>query len=81
MVCLSDLFMEREQFEFMVDALLDVVRVHPGEDELVNQYLVVGLAKATAVVGVVRRSFSTQFGNLRPIPLVCYKLVTIAEEC
>ena len=53
MVCLSDLFMEREQFEFMLDTLLDVVRVHPAEDELVNQYLTVGLAKATAVVGVV----------------------------
>ena len=53
MVCLSDLFMEREQFEFMLDTLLDVVRVHPSEDELVNQYLTVGLAKATAVVGVV----------------------------
>ncbi|KAK7109044.1 hypothetical protein V1264_013160 [Littorina saxatilis] len=52
MVCLSDLFMEREQFEFMLDTLLDVVRVHPNEDELVNQYLTVGLAKATAVVGV-----------------------------
>lgn len=55
MVCLSDLFMEREQFEFMLDTLLDVVRVHPNEDELVNQYLTVGLAKATAVVGVVSR--------------------------
>ncbi|KAL8615828.1 hypothetical protein ACOMHN_048536 [Nucella lapillus] len=52
MVCLSDLFMEREQFEFMLDTLLDVVRVHPNEDELVNQYLTIGLAKATAVVGV-----------------------------
>ena len=58
MVCLSDLFMEREQFEFMLDTLLDVVRVHPAEDELVNQYLVVGLAKATAVVGVVSLLFS-----------------------
>ncbi|XP_076466851.1 LOW QUALITY PROTEIN: huntingtin-like [Babylonia areolata] len=52
MVCLSDLFMEREQFEFMLDTLLDVLRTHPTEDELVNQYLTVGLAKATAVVGV-----------------------------
>jgi huntingtin len=53
MVCLSDLFMEREQFEFMLDTLLDVVKAHPSEDELVNQYLTVGLAKSTAVVGVV----------------------------
>lgn len=51
MVCLSDLFLEREQFEFMLDTLLDVLKVHPSEDELVNQYLIVGLAKATAVVG------------------------------
>ena len=52
-VCLSDLFMEREQFEFMLDILLGVSKSHPTEDELVNQYLVVGLAKATAVVGAV----------------------------
>lgn len=46
--------MEREQFEFMLDTLLDVLKVHPSEDELVNQYLIVGLAKASAVIGVVR---------------------------
>ncbi|XP_055860312.1 huntingtin-like [Biomphalaria glabrata] len=51
MVCLSDLFMEREQFEFMQDILLDLLKGHPVEDELITQYLTVGMCKATAVVG------------------------------
>ncbi|XP_005093645.2 huntingtin [Aplysia californica] len=51
MVSLSDLFVEREQFEFMQDILLDLLKGHPAEDELVTQYLVVGLCKSTAVVG------------------------------
>ncbi|XP_071090376.1 huntingtin-like isoform X1 [Haliotis cracherodii] len=50
-VCLSDLFMEREQFELMLDTLLDVHKTHPSEDELVTQYLNVGICKAVAVVG------------------------------
>ncbi|CAL1538264.1 unnamed protein product [Lymnaea stagnalis] len=51
MVCLSDLFMEREQFEFMQDILLDLLKGHPVEDELITQYLIVGMCKATAIVG------------------------------
>ncbi|XP_041368406.1 huntingtin-like isoform X2 [Gigantopelta aegis] len=50
-VLLSDLFMEREQFEWMLDTLLEVLRLHPSEDELVAQYLNVGICKAVAVVG------------------------------
>lgn len=57
MVCLSDLFMEREQFEFMQDILLDLLKGHPVEDELITQYLVVGMCKATAVVGMVSLDF------------------------
>lgn len=45
--------MEREQFELMLDTLLDVHKTHPSEDELVTQYLNVGICKAVAVVGAV----------------------------
>ncbi|XP_064630020.1 huntingtin-like [Lineus longissimus] len=51
-VALSDLFTEKQQFEWMFDNLLEVQRMHPGEDELLNQYLIVGLCKAAAVVGM-----------------------------
>ena len=59
MVVLSDVFVEREQFEFMQDILLDLLKGHPSEDELVSQYLVVGLCKVTAVVGTVSKLFTS----------------------
>ncbi|XP_029645621.1 huntingtin isoform X2 [Octopus sinensis] len=51
-VCLSDLFTERFQFEWMLETLLDVQKVHPAEDELVLQYLNVGICKSAGLVGV-----------------------------
>ena len=53
-LALSDIFTERQQFMWMLDALMEVYRTHPTEDELVTQYLVVGICKAAAIVGVVR---------------------------
>ncbi|GFO37998.1 huntingtin-like [Plakobranchus ocellatus] len=67
MLCLSDLFMEREQFEFMQDILLDLLKAHPGEDELSSQYIVAGLCKATAVVGTEA--------------LVTERVVKLVESC
>ncbi|XP_050396465.2 huntingtin [Patella vulgata] len=52
MLSLSDLFMEREQFEMMLDTFLDLYKVHPAEDEILLQYLIVGICKAAAVIGV-----------------------------
>ncbi|XP_074640755.1 huntingtin-like [Tubulanus polymorphus] len=51
MLALSDLFTDRQQFEMILDTLLEVQRLHPLEDELSNQYLIVALCKAAAVVG------------------------------
>ncbi|XP_053407184.1 huntingtin-like isoform X2 [Mercenaria mercenaria] len=51
-VCLSDLFAEREQFDWMLDTMFEVYKAHPGEDEISLQYLTVGICKAAAVVGV-----------------------------
>ena len=50
---LSDLFTEKHQFEWMIDNLLEVQRFHPWEDELANQYMVIGMCKAAAVLGMV----------------------------
>uniref|UniRef100_T1IW53 Huntingtin n=1 Tax=Strigamia maritima TaxID=126957 RepID=T1IW53_STRMM len=52
MVQLSDLFTERAQFEWMLDILMDLYRTHPPEDELLTSYLVLGISKAAAVVGM-----------------------------
>lgn len=52
-VCLSDLFAEREQFEWLLDTLFEVYKAHPGEDEISLQYLNVGVCKAAAVITVV----------------------------
>ena len=54
-VALSDVFTEKQQHEWMLDVLLEVHKTHPIDDELVNQYLVVGICKAAAIVGMVRR--------------------------
>ena len=52
-VCLSDCFTEKQQYEWMLSALLEVYRWHAPEDELVIQYLVVGICKAASVTGIV----------------------------
>ncbi|XP_013398873.1 huntingtin [Lingula anatina] len=51
-VAISDLFTERQQFEWMLDTLMDVFKCHPQEDEVTVQYLVVGICKAAAITGV-----------------------------
>ena len=50
---LSDLFTERPQFDWMLKVLLELLHSRPLEDELVSQYLVIGICKASAVLGVV----------------------------
>ena len=56
---LSDLFAEREQYEWMLDTLFEVYKSHPGEDEIAMQYLNVAICKAAAVVGVVSMFYRT----------------------
>ena len=58
---LSDLFAEREQYDWMLDTLFEVYKAHPGEDEIAMQYLNVGVCKAAAVVGVVSRNMQFLF--------------------
>ncbi|XP_040360648.1 huntingtin isoform X2 [Ixodes scapularis] len=51
-VMLSDIFMESSQFDWMLSLFMDMYRHHPSEDEVLAQYLVLGIAKAAAVVGL-----------------------------
>ena len=52
---LSDVFTDKAQFEWMLSVFLNIHRSHPAEDELSMQYLIVGVCKAAAVVGLVSR--------------------------
>lgn len=49
--------MEKAQFEWMLDTFLEVQRIHPAEDEIIAQYLIFGICKAAAVLGIVMLSF------------------------
>lgn len=60
-VALSDIFMEKAQFEWMLDTFLEVQRIHPAEDEIIAQYLIFGICKAAAVLGIVMSSLFSLF--------------------
>ena len=51
---MSDLFTERNQFDMMFSTLMELQKLHPPEDEILNQYLVPAICKAAAVLGMVR---------------------------
>ena len=61
--------MEREQYEWMLDFLLDILKGHPSEDEIMMQYINVGLSKATAVIGLV--SIKNNYRNIIYIHTLC----------
>ncbi|MFT7807444.1 huntingtin isoform X1 [Arapaima gigas] len=52
LLAVSDLFTERNQFEMMYNTLSELQKVHPTEDEILNQYLVPAICKAAAVLGM-----------------------------
>lgn len=52
-VLLSDLFTERMQFEWLLDTFLELYRMAQiSEDEIMTQYLIVGICKSSAVLGL-----------------------------
>ncbi|XP_071947754.1 huntingtin-like isoform X2 [Antedon mediterranea] len=51
-LAISDVFTERAQFEWMFDTLLELNKNHPVEDELVTQYVISGICKAAAILGM-----------------------------
>ncbi|XP_069797989.1 huntingtin isoform X3 [Narcine bancroftii] len=52
LLAVSDLFTERTQFEMMYNTLTELQKIHPAEDEILNQYLVPATCKAAAVLGM-----------------------------
>ena len=49
---LSDLFAEREQYDWMLDTLFEVYKSHPGEEEIAMQYLNVAICYIIQVVSL-----------------------------
>lgn len=58
------MFTERQQYEWLLDTLLELQRVHPVEDELMQQYFIIGICKASAVIGVVSIQLQISFHNI-----------------
>ncbi|XP_034443327.1 huntingtin isoform X2 [Hippoglossus hippoglossus] len=52
LLAVSDLFTERNQFDMMFSTLMELQKLHPPEDEILNQYLVPAICKAAAVLGM-----------------------------
>ncbi|XP_049777630.1 huntingtin [Schistocerca cancellata] len=50
-LCLSDLFTERAQFQWLLATFLELARTHPLEDDVLHQAVVIGVCKAAAVIG------------------------------
>ena len=51
MLMISDIFTQETQFVWMLGALSDLYKVHPSEDELLTELLLLGISKAVSVVG------------------------------
>ncbi|XP_033353075.1 huntingtin isoform X1 [Bombus vosnesenskii] len=49
-LAISELFVERAQYQWMLDMCLELSRIHPTENVILHQYLVVSVCKAAAVL-------------------------------
>ncbi|EFN76960.1 Huntingtin [Harpegnathos saltator] len=49
-LAISELFLERSQYQWMLDICLEVSKVHPVENAILHQYLAVSICKAAAVL-------------------------------
>lgn len=52
-VIISDLFMDKSQFTWMMEIFLELSKMHTVEDELLHQYLIVGICKAVSILNPV----------------------------
>lgn len=50
LLSISELFVERSQFQWMLDTCLEISRIHTAENEILHHYLVVAVCKAAAVL-------------------------------
>lgn len=49
-LAISELFVERAQYQWMLDMCLEISRIHPAENDILHQYLVISVCKAAAVL-------------------------------
>ncbi|XP_043476526.1 huntingtin [Leptopilina heterotoma] len=49
-LAISELFVERAQYKWMLDSCFELLKKHPVEDEILHQYLVIAVCKAAAVL-------------------------------
>ncbi|XP_032690213.1 huntingtin isoform X2 [Odontomachus brunneus] len=49
-LAISELFLERSQYQWMLDVCLEVSRTHPMENAILHQYLAISICKAAAVL-------------------------------
>ncbi|XP_076231541.1 huntingtin [Calliopsis andreniformis] len=49
-LAISELFVERGLYQWMLDTCLEISRIHPTENVILHQYLVVSVCKAAAVL-------------------------------
>ncbi|XP_022909585.2 huntingtin [Onthophagus taurus] len=47
---ISDLFLEKTQFQWMLDSMLNFSKNHASEDEILHQYVIINISKAVAVL-------------------------------
>lgn len=57
-LAISELFVERTQYKWMLDSCLELLKKHPVEDEILHQYLVIAVCKAAAVLTPLVSIFS-----------------------
>lgn len=49
-LAISELFVERGLYQWMLDTCLEISKIHPTENVILHQYLVVSVCKAAAVL-------------------------------
>lgn len=64
LILISDFFTDRQQFEWMFNSLNSLQSVQPMEDDVMLQYLVLGMCKSAAILGLNRKSCDIVYGML-----------------
>lgn len=64
LILISDFFTDRQQFEWMFNSLNSLQLVQPAEDDVMLQYLVLGMCKSAAILGLNRKSCDIVYGML-----------------
>lgn len=75
----SDIFTERSQFQWMLHTFIELGKNHPSEDELLHQFLTLGVCKAAAVLGQVH-THSSVLPVMLNLPLTLQDDVDVLEK-